>query len=251
MGSFAYALALRLYDGRDYVRGRSECESCKHVLAWYDLLPLVSWVSMSGKCRYCKKPMGYSYPIIELATGTLFVLSQKFWPYGFTRAGIVVFGLWLVMLTVLVTLSIIDTKWFLLPDKLVFLLIFLAAGSKLAQAAYFEDLGRLVGVLGGMGVGAGVFYAIWYLSKGKYIGYGDVKLGIFFGILLGSPFKALLVLSIGSLIGTLLVLPTMLRRKAKLTTAIPFGPSLIAATCVMYIFGDRIVHALTTFYIFP
>jgi prepilin signal peptidase PulO-like enzyme (type II secretory pathway) len=251
MGSFAYALAMRLYDGRDYVRGRSECEACKHTLAWYDLVPVVSWLSTGGKCRYCSKGIGRSYPLVEIATGLLFGLSYIHWPYDASRIGIAVFGLWLVMLTVLVTLTIFDAKWYMLPDKLVFTLIALAASSKLFQAAYYEDLTRLVGVLGGMLVGGGVFYAIWYLSKGKFIGYGDVKLGIFFGILLGSPFKALLVLSIGSMIGTLLVLPSIVKHKAKLTSAIPFGPSLIAATCIMYIFGDRIVHAITTFYIFP
>ena len=251
MGSFAYAMTLRMHDGRDWVRGRSECENCHHALAWYDLVPLASWLSTTGKCRYCKAPMGRSYPIVELVAALAFAGSYHYWPYGFTKVGIALFGLWLAMLTIQVSLTIFDLKWYILPDKLVFWLIGLAATSKLVQAAYYEDLTRLVGVLAGVGVGAGIFFALYYFSRGKAIGFGDVKYGIFFGILLASPLKSLLVISLGSVIGTLLVLPSVLGKKTKLSSAIPFGPSLIAATMIIYIFGDRIVQLVSTTYLFP
>jgi prepilin signal peptidase PulO-like enzyme (type II secretory pathway) len=155
------------------------------------------------------------------------------------------------MLTLLVSLVIFDLKWFLLPDKLVYTLISLAGASKLVQVFYFQDFQRVIGIAGGIVVGFGVFFALSYFSKGKYIGDGDVKYGLFFGILLGSPFKALLVISLGSLLGTLLTLPSLLTHKKKLTSVIPYGPSLIVATIVLYIFGDRIIDLLTTTYLFP
>jgi prepilin signal peptidase PulO-like enzyme (type II secretory pathway) len=250
-GSLAYAMTLRMYDGRDWVKGRSECDMCHKPLRWYDLLPVVSWLSTAGKCRYCKKRLGTGYPLIELGVGASFVLSYIYWPYGFTRIGIAIFGAWLVMLTLMASLIIFDLKWYLLPDRIVYTLIGLAGASKLVQILYFQDLSKLVGIIGGVLVGWGVFYFLYVLSKGKYIGGGDVKYGLFFGVLLASPFKSLLVISVGSLLGTLFVLPSVINRRTKMTSEVPFGPSLVLATVILYLFGDRIVDILTTAYLFP
>ncbi len=250
-GSFAYAMTLRMYDGRDWVKGRSECDYCHKQLTWQDLIPLFSWLSTSGKCRYCKKKLGYSYPLTEFVTSIAFAVSYLAWPYGFTRFGIFIFAIWLVMVTLMVSLIIFDLKWYLLPDKIVFTLIGLATCSKLIQVFYFNDSSRLRGILLGAAVGSLIFYFLYAISSGKYIGGGDVKFGLFFGILLASPFKSLLVISIGSLIGTILILPSLLRKKTKMTTQVPFGPSLIIATALVYLFGDKLVDFLTTFYLFP
>jgi len=250
-GSFAYAMTLRMYDGRDWVNGRSECDMCRKPLRWRDLVPLFSWLSTKGSCRYCRKRLGMSYPLAELSVALLFVSSFIFWPYGFTKTGIVVFGLWLVMLTLMASLVIFDFKWYLLPDKIVYTLIGLASASKLVQVLYFQNLSLLAGIVGGIFVGSGIFYFLYVISRGKYIGGGDVKYGLFFGILLASPFKSLLVISIGSLIGTLFVIPSIIRDKKKMTSQVPFGPSLILATVIIYLFGDKIVDFLTTFYLFP
>jgi prepilin signal peptidase PulO-like enzyme (type II secretory pathway) len=165
--------------------------------------------------------------------------------------GILMLILWLVMVTLMMSLIIFDLKWYLLPDKVVYTLVGLAGASKLLQVVYYEDISKLIGVVGGVFVGWGVFYFIYTLSKGRYIGGGDVKYGLFFGILLASPFKSLLVICIGSLIGTMLVLPSLLKHKTKMTAQVPFGPSLIIATYIMYIFGDKIVTFLTSTYLFP
>lgn len=249
-GSFAYAMTLRMMDGRDWVNGRSECDLCHKALKWYDLIPLFSWISTGGKCRYCKKHIGYSYPIVELMVGLVFSLSYIFWPYG-SGMGVLMFVLWLVMLTFMASLVIFDLKWYLLPDRIVFMLVGLAGASKLFQAFYYQDFDRLLPVATGALVGWGVFYFLWTISKGRYIGGGDVKYGLFFGILLASPFKSLLVISIGSLIGCLLVLPFIIAKKTKMTSQVPFGPSLIVATVIVYLFGDKIVNFLTSSYLFP
>jgi len=250
-GSFAYAMTLRMYDGRDWVKGRSECDKCHKSLQWLDLVPLFSWLSTSGKCRYCKKKLGSSYPLVELATAISFVVSYLVWPYGFTRLGFVLFGAWLAMLTLMISLIIFDTRWFILPDKVVYTLVGIASASKLAQVFYYQDVSILVSVLSGVAVGAGVFYFLYAVSNGRYIGGGDIKYGLFFGILLASPLKCLLVICIGSFIGTLLVLPSILSKKTKMSSQVPFGPSLILATFLVYLFGDKILTFLTTYYIFP
>lgn len=250
-GSFALAMTVRMYDGRDWVKDRSECDLCHKKLKWYDLLPLISWLSTAGKCRYCHKKIGKLYPVIELGTGLAFGISYIYWPYGFTKAGIAIFALWLAMLTLMASLLIFDVKWYILPDKIVYTLIGLAGVSKLFQVLYYQDFSRLPGLGLSLVVGSGIFYLLHALSKGRYIGGGDVKYGLFFGMLLGSGFKSALVISLGSIIGTILVLPSVLRRKTKMTSVIPFGPSLIMATFILYIFGDRLITLLTTTYLFP
>jgi prepilin signal peptidase PulO-like enzyme (type II secretory pathway) len=250
-GSFALAMTIRMYDGRDWVNGRSECDLCHTSLNWYDLFPVVSWLSTGGKCRYCKRKIGRLFPAVELGTAIAFVVSYNFWPYGFTKAGIAIFTLWLLMLTLMVSLLVFDLKWFILPDKLVYTLIALAGISKLVQVFYYQDFARLPGLGLSLVIGSGIFYLLHTISKGRYIGGGDVKYGLFFGMLLGSGFKSALVISVGSIIGTLLVLPSMIRHKTKMTSLIPFGPSLIIATLILYIFGDRLITLITTAYLFP
>lgn len=251
LGSFAYAMTLRMFDGRDWVNGRSECENCKHVLAWYDLFPLFSWLSTVGKCRYCNKKLGSSYVYAELMGGLLLALSYLFWPYGFSIWGIMQFIVWSIIITCLLSLIIFDLKWFILPDKIVVFLIVVATLMQTYIMAYEQSLSRLPGIGLGIAVGSGVFWLLYILSRGRYIGGGDVKFGLFFGILVGSGFKSLLIISIGSLLGTLVMLPALAVRKKKMTSLIPFGPFLILATIIVYIWGDKIVNFLNTTYLFP
>ncbi|MEO8863067.1 MAG: prepilin peptidase, partial [Candidatus Saccharimonadales bacterium] len=83
------------------VKGRSICTHCYHKLAWYDLLPVLSWASLKGKCRYCHKPIGWQYPLVELLTASVFVLSYVFWPNGLDVSSLqlALFGFWLVFVT--------------------------------------------------------------------------------------------------------------------------------------------------------
>jgi leader peptidase (prepilin peptidase) / N-methyltransferase len=259
LGSFALVLAYRIMDGRDWVRGHSECESCHHLLSWKDLVPLLSWLSSKGHCRYCKVKLSREYPLIELLTSVFCILSSIFWPYGYTGLGLVLLATWLVMLTILIALVVTDLKWFILPDKLVYTLVLFALLQTVGVFVYKSSVGIDVPslllttyyLLLSVAVSSGFFYLIYKLSKGKYIGFGDIKYGLFSGILLAHPFKSMLVISLGSLIGTLLVIPSMLSKKTTMTSQIPFGPSLIAATVIMYIWGDRIITVLTTTYLFP
>lgn len=250
-GSFAYAMTLRMADGRDWVAGRSECEKCHAVLKWYDLVPLLSWITSRGSCRHCHKPIGTIYPLVEVCSAAAFAVSAYFWPYGTGLYGYASFGLWCVFMTLMISLVIFDLKWFLLPDKIVYTMVVLAGGAQIFFVSYFAQPERLTGIVLGVVVGSGIFYVLHKASNGRYIGDGDYKYGIFFGLLLGSGFKSMLVISLGSLIGTVLVLPALLLKKRGLSSQIPFGPSLIAATYVVYIFGDRLIERFATLYLFP
>ncbi len=91
LGSFVNALVWRIREKRTWVNDRSECVHCHHKLAPLDLIPVVSWLFLRGVCRYCKKPISIQYPLVELATGALFVLSYLLWDYGFDSWGLVRF----------------------------------------------------------------------------------------------------------------------------------------------------------------
>ena len=96
-GSFVNALVWRLRKKRDFVKERSECTHCHHVLEWYDLVPVLSWLSLGGKCRYCHKKIDDS-PLTEIGVSVAFAISYAWWPFGFSAAGWALLVLWLVAL---------------------------------------------------------------------------------------------------------------------------------------------------------
>lgn len=252
LGSFAYVLALRSQDGRNWISGRSECEHCKHLLSTLDLVPVLSWLVQRGRCRYCKKPLSVSYPMVELGTGAVLALSWQFWPYAkVDAADYAVFALWVVLATILVALFIIDIKLMLLPDKFVFPAFALAGAMQAIILSRNFNGGRLIELGSSIMVGAGLFMLIFVFSKGRYIGGGDVKFGLVFGTLLGTPFLSMLVISIASLLGTAIALPMVISKKAGMNTALAFGPMLIVSTIIVFLFGTAIENFLTSVYLFP
>lgn len=260
MGSFVNALVWRIYkqskEKKESKRknhdkqkssysistGRSMCPSCKHELAAKDLIPVLSWLSLGGKCRYCKKPISWQYPMVELAMAILFVASYIFWPTQVAGLEIVSFVLWLAALVGLVALLVYDLRWMLLPNRIVFPLAWIAGAGALINIWQEGSLSSLVSALAGVAIGGGIFYVIFQVSKGKWIGGGDVKLGFVLGLLLGEPDQALLMLFLASLLGSLLVIPLMIAKKVTPKTRVPFGPFLIASAIVVQLFGNSITN---------
>jgi leader peptidase (prepilin peptidase)/N-methyltransferase len=189
LGSFVNALVWRLHEqkkgkkGLSILHGRSVCPNCKHKLAWYDLIPVISWFTLKGKCRYCNKPISRQYPMVEIISGIVFAGSYIFWPETVNANG----------------------QW-----------IFLVA--------------------------SGVFYALYVISNGKWIGFGDVRLGLITGTLLADPQKAIAMIFIASLIGTVLILPSLIKGNKNLASRLPYGPFLIVATAIMVVFGDSLLN---------
>lgn len=220
-------------DRYSMLTGRSMCTHCKRELAAHDLVPVLSWLWLRGKCRYCKKPIGVQYPLVELAVAVLFAVSYLFWPqpldawYQWFNLAV-----WLVGLVGLAALFVYDLRWFLLPDKITLPLIALAAVNVAVQFFAWQPQGNGFETLQFYAYGllpvAGLYYFIHLFSKGKMVGFGDVKLGIFIGLSLGWP-GALLVLFLANTIGALTVLPGMLTGTLTRTSRVPFGPFLIIA----------------------
>lgn len=262
LGSFVNALVWRLHEqsGKkrpakelSVLKGRSMCPHCKHTLAARDLVPVISWIALRGKCRYCGKPVSRQYPLVELATALVFALSYIWWPVVFTDTQTVLFVLWLLLVTGFMALVVYDLRWMLLPDRilsplgaiaLVWAVVTVASADKPAIAC--------LNVVGAVLIGGGVFYALFQVSKGKWIGGGDVKLGWILGLIAGTPARSVLFIFLGALLGSLISVPLLLTKRAKRDTVIPFGPFLILAIILVQLFGHDILSWYKdTFLTFP
>jgi prepilin signal peptidase PulO-like enzyme (type II secretory pathway) len=247
MGSFVNALVYRLHEqplaaktkkqSLSITRGRSICPHCKHTLAAHDLVPVISWILLRGKCRYCHKPIHWQYPVVEVSGAGLFAVSYLLWPYTWSSFGILLFGIWLMCLVLFLALLVYDLKWMILPNRIVYLLIGLAVVHTVLLALANKDIGVVMTAFWGVVCTAGFFYVLFQLSSGKWIGGGDVKLAIALGMLIGGPLPSVIMLFIASFSGSLVTIPSLLLGKVKRTSKVPFGPFLLVATIVVYLFG--------------
>jgi prepilin signal peptidase PulO-like enzyme (type II secretory pathway) len=257
LGSFVNALVWRLHEQLkpknnklktktlSILNGRSMCVHCRHTLAWYDLIPLLSWLQLQGRCRYCKKPISVQYPIVELVAGLVFAGSYLLWP-----STVHLNGQWLLLVTWLASsvgllaLAVYDLRWMLLPNKIICPTLAVAVAGRLGYVIVFENqpLHAILLWLGSLIIASGVFLALFVYSKGKWIGYGDVRLGLITGTLLADPQKALSMIFIASLIGSLVVLPGMITGKKTMASKLPYGPFLVVATTIMVVFGDSLLN---------
>lgn len=231
LGSFLNVLILRYHSGRGIVWERSECPACRQTLRWWELIPVVSYLLLRGRCARCRGRISLQYPLIEIVTGLVVVMLLSPWPGS---VGLLGEGLLLLLIaSILIVLGMIDLYTFLLPD--VYILLLLAA-----VGIFRWWRGTLVSlelVYGAM-IGVGFLLLLWLLTRGQGIGLGDVKLmlplGMFFGVggtvtLLFGAFCA------GGLVGLLL----LLRGRASMKTPVPFGPFL-TATAILLVLWPRL-----------
>jgi leader peptidase (prepilin peptidase)/N-methyltransferase len=259
LGSFVNALVWRLHEqatirkkkgGRSLptqaannlsiIKGRSMCPHCRHTLAAKDLVPVLSWLWLRGRCRYCHRTISRQYPAVELLTGLLLALGYAAWP-AFDAAGVIRFGFFVVFTVFFVALALYDTKWFLLPNKLVFPLIGLAATQVALLAIWQRSFGDAWQPVAGAAVIYGLFWGLYKVSKGQWIGGGDVKLVIALGLIAGSPVRALLVVFCASLLGTFASFPLLLKGRKGMTQHIPFGPYLLAGCFLVVLFAGNVI----------
>lgn len=230
---------------RQITTDRSVCLHCGHQLRWYELLPVISWVIQRGKCRNCKRPIGNMEILAEVLLGSAFAVSYLVWPYDFSdEQGIVFFVLWLVMLVALAVHWMYDARWFLLLDRVTILLVVIAVlfvAFKLADQSTLLLSASLVGISLSLLVLPGFYGLLYVVSRGAWIGLGDVKLLVPFALVLPSWEYGVLLIFLANLIGCLALLPAMVTKKLTRTTRVPFGPFLILAFIITFLFGQRIL----------
>ncbi len=226
------------------VTARSMCPNCKHELAVLDLIPIFSWIFLVGKCRYCKKPISKQYPAVELTTAILFGLSYYFWVFNYNWQ-YVAFATWLACLVGLVALAVYDIKFMLLPDRIMYIMYGIAGFGLVMQFSIGRPLADIKNVIISVLICGGIFWLLYQLSKGKWIGGGDVKLGFLLGLLVATPMLSFLMLFLASLLATVVAIPLLVSKKIKRNAHIPFGPFLIASTIITVLYGQHLLDWYT------
>ncbi len=230
LGSFANVIIYRWPLGESFVQPRSRCSSCKKPVAWRDNIPLLSWLLLRGRCRYCQASFSVRYFMVELLMGVLFVISYKFigLHWYLLEVLIFIFGI--------VTASFIDFDHFLLPDFITLSGIAVGLlGALLNPERQFVD--ALIGVVMGGGFLWATAYIYFLVRKEEGMGGGDIKLLAWIGAILGWKAIPFVIIS-SSLLGSVVGLLLASRSKSGMKTMIPFGPYL-AIGGVLFLFGGE------------
>lgn len=234
IGSFLNCVIYRLEEGKSFLRGRSFCPHCKHSLSWQDLIPLFSFLILRAKCRYCQQKISWQYPLVELATGLLFVLL--FWEFGL----ILDFGFWILISCFLLVIFVYDLKHYIIPDRVVFPAMAIAAIYNVWRSDLpIIDIWKSDLFASAIGA-AGFFLAIVLISKGKWMGIGDIKLAFLMGLILGFP-NILVALFLAFFMGAIIGTGLIILKKKGLKSEVPFGPFLIAGLFLALFSGNEII----------
>jgi prepilin signal peptidase PulO-like enzyme (type II secretory pathway) len=242
-GSFLNVVIFRMKKKQSFLTGRSYCPNCRHKLGARDLIPLVSFVIQKGKCRYCKSKISLVYPLVELGTGLAFLLI--FINFGFSLKSL----LYLVYACILIIIFVYDLNYNLILDKVtVPAMIFAILADIILKAPFFS-------VLFGAIIGGSFFSLMFFLSRGKWIGGGDIRLGVLMGLMLGWE-KLIVALVFAYLPGALVAIILLITKKKKLRSSLPFGTFLTLGTFIALIYGSQIIAwylsgALVNWYLYP
>lgn len=245
MGSFLNVVVYRVLTGDSPFRGRSACPHCHKQIAWHDNIPLFSFLLLSGKCRHCHKKISWRYPVLELLTAILFVwwfgMGQFFFNLTQQPYTVVQPVFWLLIGIGLLSMFVADMWFGVLPDVftvglsvLAFLYRFLLTLPGIMQLNDF-----LGAVAAGLGA-AGFFWLLIWITKGKGMGFGDVKLGLLMGLLLGWP-RITVALFMAFLTGALTGIILILLKRKRFGQTIPFGPFLILGTVFALVWGTQTI----------
>lgn len=223
-------------------KDRSQCLNCSYELKWYDLIPVISWVSLGGRCRKCRQSIGWLELIIELSVMLFFVLSFMFWPSLSSNAQIIRLVIWLIAGVGLAISFAYDAKWAILPDVVTFPVIGLGVINTILVIATSSDkVMALVSVIGAILILSGLYQALYTISNGRWVGYGDVKLGLALALLLADWKLAFIALFLANLVGCLIVFPHLITKKLKRGSHVPFGPLLIIGFVISGLFGNYLI----------
>lgn len=239
IGSFINAVVWRIHTHKSIAHGRSACPRCHHQLGALDLVPVVSWLMLGGKCRYCHKPISAQYPAVELATAGLFALSYaRLVPVGWT--GWVAFGCWLYVLGSLIVLSVYDLRWMLLPDVVIFPAMAVALIPLIINFATGLPMQTWLGPIEAALLVGGAFYALAAVSDGKWMGGGDIKLVVLIGLTLGLHQTAV-AMFVGFDTAAIVSLALLATGVKKRRDHIPFGPFLAFGCVIAMLYGTTLL----------
>ena len=261
VGSFLGVVADRVSKNESIWRGRSHCDHCRHKLHWNDLIPLVSFLMLKRKCRYCHKELDWNYFIIELVTGLTYVLAT----YALFQNNVsmalelqynFVLLYYFAITSALIAIAFTDIKYGIIPFKvvgvaatIVVFWYFLFPGLYITplEAA---GLGLQTDILNSVASGIGValfFFALFMITKGRGLGFGDVVYAFLMGLVLGFP-NVILALYLAFVTGAIVALLLILTKRKKFKGGtIPFGPFLVTGTIVSLFWGNQLITLARSF----
>ena len=235
VGSFANVCIYRLPRDKQIISGRSFCPGCKKKINWYDNLPLISYILLNAKCRNCDKSISARYLIVELITAISFLLIFL----SFKNLYTIIFLS--ILILILIMIFFIDLENFIIPDSLNFSIMGLALVKNFIPSfntSLIHDINQ--SIIGGI-IG---YFSIWLiiflyktLKKIDGMGLGDAKLMAGIGLLFGWQ-SIPLVLFLSSILGLFFVAPSLLKKQKTMKSEIPFGPFIIIAMLIYFVFGD-------------
>jgi len=249
VGSFLNVLVDRLPRNENVIKGRSYCESCKKELKWFDLIPVLSFVFLKGRCRFCKAELSLYYPIIELTTGIMFVLT-----YAFVSSQFIIYHLsfiipilyYLFIVSSFIVVFFTDLKYEIISDKILlpaivvtFLYLLIINPSSLIINLFSGVVTFLFFVI--------IYLVFSFLTKKESMGGGDIKLTFLLGLFLGFPniiVGLYLAFLTGALAGIILII---WKKKSFRGATLPFGPFLILGAIVSLFWGNFIFQKIIVF----
>lgn len=241
-GSFVNAVVFRLHHDESIAKGRSKCRSCEQPIFRRDLIPVMSYFLLKGKCRHCKKPFSWQYPAVEAVLGVLFALVYVRYATRFALpADYLSQEMWwfivrdCVFLVYLAILFIYDLRYMLILDRVTIpaMIVALMFGVLLGLPVVSLFVGGLV--IGG-------FFALQFVvSKGMWIGGGDIRLGLLMGFMLGLR-DGLVALFLAYVLGAVIGVALLVAKKVDRKTPIPFGVFLAIGTVLTLFFGELLIH---------
>ncbi len=229
IGSFLNVVIFRIDNIRTILNDRSHCPHCKKTLTWKDLVPFVSFMLLRGKCRYCDESISWQYPAVELSTALVFVILFSLFGMSW---GLLFYA---VIFSLLIVIFVYDLMHELIPEEIVWIALVLA----LVGAWYFGGFGVFDMLLGGLICG-GIPAVLVFVSKEKWMGAGDVKLGFLLGALVGYP-QAVFLLFASFIFGSIAGIILMSTKKKGIKDSVPFAPFLIMAGLVTLIWGNYFI----------
>lgn len=251
IGSFLNVVIDRLINDES-ILGRSYCDYCRKKIVWYDLIPVFSFFILKGKTRCCGKKISWQYPIVEFFTGLIFLLI--YFKFNKLTSVLIYWGL----ISCLIVVFVSDLKYQLISDYVllafaIFSIIyrFIYIFTNKISIYYFEIIKQLQNEFffsfGSSLIVSLPIFLIYFLSKEKAMGLGDVYLVAIIGFLLGWQ-KGFLALYIAILSGAFIGLILVILKKSKLKSKIAFGPFLVIGTVVMLFYGEKIIRVINKIY---
>jgi len=229
IGSFLNVVIYRLGQNKSFISGRSICPKCQKKIFWYDNIPLLSYLILRGRCRHCGKSISWQYPLVESASAVIFL--WLFLKFGLSPK----FLITSVFSSFLLVIFVYDLKHYLILDQFTIPAALIAFFANLFLGFSIWNL-----VLAAL-IGASFFALQFFVSSGRWVGDGDIRLGALMGLMLGWPLL-LVALFLAYFIGAIFGLALIFLNKKKMSSQIPFGPFLSAATFLTFVYGQDLLN---------